>query len=90
MNKEEVEKESRGATAAPSEALAAPDPGAALRNAVGLWAEQNTRPETLARADKLRDKVSAITSSLTSRGSTWATSPQTMSRAVGRGWSGGG
>src|SRR5215213_4437167 len=45
-----------------SEALAAPDPAAALRNAVSLWAERNTRPETLARPEKLRDKVTAVTS----------------------------
>ena len=43
-------------------ALAAPDTGAALRNAVSLWAEQNTRPETIARPEKLRDKVTAVTS----------------------------
>jgi integrase len=48
--------------ATPSQALAAPDAEAAVRNAVGLWAEQNTRPETLARAERLRDKVSAVTS----------------------------
>jgi integrase len=45
-----------------SQALAAPDSDAALRSAVNLWAEQNTRPETLARPEKLRDKVSAVTS----------------------------
>jgi integrase len=45
-----------------SRALSAPDTDAALRNAVGLWAEQNTRPETIARAEKLRDKVTAVTS----------------------------
>ena len=44
------------------QALAAPDPRAALRNAVNHWAEQNTRPETLARVEKLRDKVTAVTS----------------------------
>jgi hypothetical protein len=32
---------------------AAPDTAATLRNAVALWAEQNTRPETLARAETL-------------------------------------
>jgi integrase len=58
-----VEPTTEGAqAAAPSQALAAPDPEAALRNAVNLWAEQNTRPETLARAEKLRDKVVAVTS----------------------------
>ncbi|HEX8282681.1 MAG TPA: tyrosine-type recombinase/integrase [Pyrinomonadaceae bacterium] len=45
-----------------SQALLAPDSYAALRNAINLWAERNTRPETLARAEKLRDKVSAVTS----------------------------
>ncbi len=58
MITEEPQQEQESA----SQALAAPDPEAALRNAVTLWAEQNTRPETLARAEKLRDKVSAITS----------------------------
>ena len=62
MSREERKDEPQGEPAAPSEALAAPDPAAALRNAVALWAEQNTRPETLARAEKLRDKVSAVTS----------------------------
>jgi integrase len=62
MSREEVQTEPQRETAAPSEALAAPDPEVALRNAVNLWAEQNTRPETLARAEKLRDKVSAVTS----------------------------
>jgi hypothetical protein len=58
MSREERKKEPQGEPAASSEALAAPDPAAALRNAAALWAEQNTRPETLARAEKLRDKVS--------------------------------
>lgn len=48
--------------AGPTQALAAPDPLVALRNAAVLWAEQNTRPETLARSEKLRDKVTAVTS----------------------------
>jgi integrase/recombinase XerC len=43
-------------------ALAEQDSAAALRNAVSLWAEQNTRPETLVRSEKLRDKVTAVTS----------------------------
>ncbi|HWW74563.1 MAG TPA: tyrosine-type recombinase/integrase [Pyrinomonadaceae bacterium] len=46
----------------PSRALAAPDTAAALRNAASLWAEQNTSPETLARREKLRDKVTAVLS----------------------------
>ena len=62
MSRGETQAEPSNRTAAPSEALAAPDPAAALRNAATLWAEQNTRPETLARAEKLRDKVSAVTS----------------------------
>jgi integrase/recombinase XerC len=62
MSRKEREEEPQGETATPSAALAAPDPEAALRNAVTLWAEQNTRPETLDRAEKLRDKVSAVTS----------------------------
>jgi integrase len=49
-----------GETAA--QALAVSDLEVALRNAVLLWAEQNTRPETLDRRDKLRDKVSAVAS----------------------------
>lgn len=57
-----------GNPAAPSQALAAPDQTVALRNAAALWAEQNTRPETLARAEKLRDKVSAVTSFFDSSG----------------------
>jgi site-specific recombinase XerC len=47
---------------APSEALGAPDSKAALSNAATLWAQQNTRPETLARAEKLKDKVAAVAS----------------------------
>lgn len=34
-----------------SQALAAPDPAAAHRNAAALWAEKNTCPETLARRE---------------------------------------
>ena len=59
---EERERGSGGDLAAPSQALAAADPAVALRNAAALWAEQNTRPETLARAEKVRDKVTAVTS----------------------------
>jgi len=62
MNPEEREGESRIDPAVPSQVLAAPDPEVALRTAVTLWAEQNTRPETLSRAEKLKDKVSAVTS----------------------------
>jgi|SRR5215213_1129864 len=62
MSREEAEREPQGGLAVPSEALSAPDPAAALRNAVALWAEQNTRPETLLRAEKVKDKVSAVTS----------------------------
>lgn len=59
------EEPPQGQGIAPSvlpQALTAPDPASALRNAARLWAEQNTRPETLARAEKLKDKVSAVTS----------------------------
>jgi integrase/recombinase XerD len=45
-----------------AQALAAVDSYSAIRNAVALWAEQNTRPETLGRVEKLRDKVSAVIS----------------------------
>ena len=54
-----------GAGKCPGQPLAgalAPDPAGTLRNATALWAEANTRPETLDRKDKLRDKVSAVTS----------------------------
>jgi integrase len=53
---------------APSQALGAPDPSAAIRNAVTIWAEQNTRPETLDRKEKLRDKVLAVISFFDSAG----------------------
>jgi integrase/recombinase XerC len=62
MIAEETGREPESYPAARSEALSAPDPSAALRNAVALWAEANTRPETLDRKDKLRDKVNAVTS----------------------------
>jgi integrase len=62
MGFEETEKGARSDPAAPSRALAAVDPLPALLSAVTLWAEQNTRPETLARVEKLRDKVTAVTS----------------------------
>jgi integrase len=61
MSREEVEQEAQDKSAAPSEALAAPDAEVARRNAVALWAEQNTRPETLSRAEKLKDKVQTVT-----------------------------
>lgn len=62
MSSEEREREPRGQTGTPSQALAAPDPVAALRNAVVLWAERNTRTETLDRVERLKDKVSAVAS----------------------------
>jgi integrase len=62
MTPEETEKASPDREGKVSEALGAPDSAAAVRNAVSLWAEQNTRPETLARSEKLRDKVLAVTS----------------------------
>jgi site-specific recombinase XerD len=62
MQPEEVREGADKGPAEASEALAAPDAAAALRNAVTLWAERNTRPETLSRPEKLRDKVTAVTS----------------------------
>jgi integrase len=62
MSREEIGEQAGGLQESPAQALAAPAPKAALRNVVSLWAEQNTRPETLARSEKLRDKVSAVTS----------------------------
>jgi integrase/recombinase XerC len=62
MTLEEREEESQNTSEGHSKALAAPDPAAALRNAAVVWAEANTRPETLARAEKVKDKVSAVTS----------------------------
>jgi site-specific recombinase XerD len=62
MSREEAQREFEGETAAPFEALVTPDHQAALQNAVALWAEQNTRTETLARAEKLKDKISTVTS----------------------------
>jgi integrase len=61
MTREEVREEAREGRKDASEALSFPDPAAALRNAVTLWAEQNTCPETLSRAEKLKDKVVAVT-----------------------------
>jgi site-specific recombinase XerD len=62
MTSVEREGEPRVEASAPSSALAAPDPAAALQNAALIWAEQNTRSETLARAEQVKDKVSAVTS----------------------------
>jgi integrase len=62
MSRKEIGEQPGGLQGSPAQALAAPAPKAALRNAVALWAEQNTRPETLVRAEKLKDKVSAVTS----------------------------
>ncbi len=62
MSRIEVETEASDALAANAGALAAPDSADAIRNAAAVWAEGSTRPETLARAEKLRDKVSAVTS----------------------------
>jgi integrase len=62
MSSKEEKGEPQDETGTPSRALAAPDPEAALRNALALWAERNTRTETLARAERLKDKVSAVTS----------------------------
>jgi integrase len=62
MTSEEPSEEQANVPADASVALSAPDPAAALRNAIALWADRNTRPETLDRPDKLRDKVTAVTS----------------------------
>jgi integrase len=62
MSFEEREGEPQSDSTTTSQALTAPDAEATLRNAVLFWAEQNTRPETLARAETLRDKVSAVAS----------------------------
>lgn len=64
MSTEEADNSPGGA----EQALAAPDPAAAVRRAAALWAEQNTRPETLARAEKLKDKITAVTSFFDSAG----------------------
>ena len=62
MTSGERGQEPRNDSESPTQALTAPDPVAALQNAAALWAEQNTSPETLARSERLRDKVSAVTS----------------------------
>jgi hypothetical protein len=62
MSREDNDMGASGETVAPSQALAVIDPEVALSNAATLWVEQNPRPETLARAEKLRDEVSAVTS----------------------------
>lgn len=59
---EQADKVTPRGTVTPPNALVIPNPGAALRNVVTNWAEANTRPETLARAEKLRDKVATVTS----------------------------
>lgn len=61
MIQEEFLHEPDVASEGVAQALALPDPQVALRKAITLWAEQNTRPETLDRKDKLRDKVQAVT-----------------------------
>lgn len=66
MSSEKTPREQGSASVPPSQALSAldsaPDTAAAIRNAATLWADQNTRPETLGRAEKLKDKISAVTS----------------------------
>jgi integrase len=61
MTLEEVREEPENGSGEASQVLVAHDAAAAIRNAISLWAEQNTRPETLARVEKLKDKVSAVT-----------------------------
>jgi integrase/recombinase XerD len=62
MTVEDSTQGAQGAPETPSQALSSPDPAAAIRNAVTFWAEANTRPETLDRPDKLRDKITAVIS----------------------------
>jgi integrase/recombinase XerC len=62
MSTEESQESLPAQAEAGSHSLSAPDLSASLHNAVAIWAEQNTRPETLARAEKLKDKVSAVAS----------------------------
>ncbi len=62
MTVEEIREETPDEGGEILQALAAPDPSAALRNALVLWAERSTRPETLARAEKLKDKITAVAS----------------------------
>lgn len=62
MSRKESQQEPSEEFVVPSEALAATDPVGALRNAAAIWAEQNTRPETLSRQEKLKDKITAVTS----------------------------
>jgi integrase len=81
MTFEETSLGQGSAPDATSRALSVPDPAAAIRNAVALWAEQNTRPETLDRPDKLRDKISAVISFFESAGCHPAdTTPEDVSR----------
>jgi integrase/recombinase XerD len=62
MAPEDTEKGQGSEPLDAAQALSAPDPAVAVRRAVELWAEGNTRPETLARAEKLKDKVTAVNS----------------------------
>ncbi len=68
MMSEDYPREPETVSEGAAQALALPDAEAAIRHAAVLWAEQNTRPETLDRRDKLRDKVSAVTSFFDSSG----------------------
>jgi integrase/recombinase XerD len=60
MSHEEASAGPQDDSAARAGALAPYDSADALRNAVTIWAEANTRPETLARSEKLKDKVQAV------------------------------
>ena len=62
MTREEIREETPDEGGEVSQALAATDQSSALRNALELWAERSTRPETLARAEKLKDKITAVAS----------------------------
>src|SRR5215216_5277548 len=48
------------ATESEIQSLVSADAGLALRNAIQLWAEANTRMETYDRKDKLRDKIQVV------------------------------
>jgi len=62
MTQEDHPREPEAVSEGATQALSLPDQEAAILSAAALWAEQNTRPETLDRKDKLRDKARAVTS----------------------------
>jgi hypothetical protein len=86
MTSEPTEPHAQAHEESASGALSAPDPAAALRNAATLWAEANTRPETLDRRDKLKDKISAVTSFSSFHAGTRATRRRRTFRAGAATW----